>query len=232
MLAIFTGALAWKTRSLAEETKVLSRKTADVAEQTRLLGHRTDEVASATHDLAEQTASVAVHSLAEAEATVALSTESQRDRELAWRPILRVEMGSNERNETNGTLDNGRWWQMLRITNLGNGPALDCFWLKKRDNKWAIVEGFDLDADGVYLSRIESNDGAGNFPIGIIDPPPTEQGRGGQGEAVMCEDVLGTRWRFLPGFPPERYRPGTPNPPEWARSVYAWHRSGVKDAGD
>ncbi|HVB01521.1 MAG TPA: hypothetical protein VNE42_09715 [Acidimicrobiales bacterium] len=194
--------------------------TAIMASGTLYLAFKTRKLADATIEMASETKKVAEASKHEADATLALALEAQRDRELAWRSIVRVV----DRNF--GTISNPE----LRLENLGSGPALDVVWLRLDNPRWTFVDDVDLKAGSEIQVPINSDrDTAGGFPIGIIDPIEDGKGRKRPHEAILCEDLLGTRWRFLPGWPPERYRLGDPNPPRWAMSPFAWRRSGITE---
>lgn len=159
---------------------------------------------------AEQTARAAQ---AEADATMQLAQEARKDRELAWRPHLDISMSQTAALPDCDSID-------VAVTNVGNGPALDCrIWLYAT-NRWAWRDVKPLAAQQrlqlLEPIRISHQGGPHPFPEGMFDPPPDGRPHHGPWVTVVtCTDVLGNRWRFMNGQQPERIWLDHPRPPLW-----------------
>ena len=155
----------------------------------------------------------------EADATTDLARQAREDRELAWRPHLGIEVP---------TYSNGPGQDLVTavITNVGNGPAIDCaFWTYRGEMeaavyRWGQSSGFQLAASQTKPLDPVPRDPAGVapvFPEGLFDPP--EGGSHGSHVVyvVTCTDLLGNTWRFVQGHRPEMVRADDPSPPRWMK---------------
>jgi len=184
-----------------------------VAGGTIILAFFTWRAAEASRSAAEATGRAAEAAQIEAEATVQLAQEAREDRELAWRPHLGVLMGQPSAAPDFDSID-------VTVTNVGNGPALDCrVWLYATNRwTWRDVEPLATQQqlplpEPIWVPHFG---GLPPFPQGMFDPPPG--GRPHHGSWVLvatCTDVLGNRWRFMNGQQPERIHSNDPHPPPW-----------------
>lgn len=174
-----------------------------VAAGTLSLAGVTAWLAFKTRDLARSAARQAQAASEEAEATNQLANEARRDRELIWRPILSVEVGSPTVGEH--TYDEGD----VRISNVGTGPALNCAYASWTPDgassgftpRHCFVRGFDLGNAGSPITW------------SLFVPPPGSNDR--LRRVLVCSDIFGNRYRFGSGEIEISPR-GNENPPEWA----------------
>jgi hypothetical protein len=145
----------------------------------------------------------------EAEATHRLADEARTDRYLAWAPVLASEF-----------LGHSTIGERVRVKNIGSGPALNCVFFSEQAGRLGVSAKFSLSSGEkreiecdrtLAIESIDYPAGIGT-PLGGPLPKATEVVR-----VLICSDVLGRRWRFLEGWPPESVDPrdGT-ELPNWA----------------
>ena len=186
-----------------------------VAGGTLILAIFTWRAAAASRRAAEATDQAAGAAKVEAEATVRLAKQAREDRELAWRPHIAIEVPDHRQGPEQDAVT-------ATITNVGNGPAIDCtFWAYRGDThtqRWGWQGGIALRSS---QSRLIENmllgppGTAPRFPEGIFDPPTASVHRSPKVYVVTCTDLLGNTWHFVQGHRPEWVRPDDP-PPGWA----------------
>jgi hypothetical protein len=167
-------------------------------------------VASATFLLAIFTLITALAAKKEANATKDLAEEAREDRELAWRPCL--DFGPTIQASVNGADQ-----YTFTVTNLGGRPAIACVCIVHQGGLQGSPPTFSLRRDEPTELKAQVSTHVGpDFPLEVFDPP---NGRPPEplSIVVLGKDVLGNRWRFLRGFPPDGpIRKNDPNPPRWA----------------
>lgn len=156
----------------------------------------------------------------EGRATLAIASDTHRDRELAWRPVLTWERpgmtpASTARPAATETL--------VVIKNVGSGPAIACEYVSRDHGRHAYRRGFSLRAgEVVELSLGASEPPWQHEPPGLFDPTtrarPTARAPKRM-QVLMCSDILGRRWRFFEDLPPEEVTTDDPSPPPWAAST-------------
>lgn len=183
---------------------------------TLVLAGVTAWLAKRTHEMAAEAKEQASAALREAEATERLAIEASTDRQLAWRPNVGIEAGTTVSSSKQNTAT-------VTLTNVGNGPALDCtIWSYRGDTQlWGYFDNFLLGPHesrtvGVQLSQTVPNR---SFPLGMFDPPPGFHHKSQWIYVVTCRDVLDNRWRFMAGFPPDVVQPGQVSPPGWTSAM-------------
>jgi hypothetical protein len=200
--AIFTGVMAARTHRLADETKEMAGETKRVAEST-------ERQAKATEDLV---------------------TESQQDRVLSWSPYpVFVLNGSalNEVEDAPGPLPAGRGLaQQITINNVGRGHAQRCYYFaceRTNVNFWCFARVDAIRGEGT-TGPINTTPQYSQTPTYLLELMPYEKGRVGESwTALLCEDVLGNRIRFIgDDWSRNVWRVGDPDPPQWAISPLLW----------
>jgi hypothetical protein len=171
--------------------------------------------AVATKHLTEKTDALSGHTKTLADETQKLGQHAQLDREMRYRPYVVANL-ENFMGMT-GQVTRPMWAAVLH--NAGEGPALDCSVAFVGDRgEFGSVRGFALDPHEHWRSpdllTVEVT-----HPEGIFSPPPgTSEPALAKPLVVVCTDVLGIRWRFLDGLPPEPWRPTSDEPaPPWTR---------------
>lgn len=159
---------------------------------------------------------VAQASKDEAGATGQLAREATEDRALAWRPHLAIEA---PRQFVSSEVVSAT----IELSNVGNGPAVDCtvwaYW--SNHERWGVIRHLTLAARSSQTIGIHSNTHPGlAFPEGIFDSMDGGDHEWPDVYVAACRDVLGNRWRFIRGFPPEMVNAGEREPPLWTR----WYR--------
>ncbi len=153
----------------------------------------------------------------EGQATLGIATETHRDRELAWRPVLTWEVtdlatASGGEPEQAGVT--------VVVKNVGNGPAIGCEYVARDRGRCTYHRGFALSAgEVVELSIGASKPPWQQEPQGLFDPATSTRLTGRRPrrmQMLMCSDILGRRWRFFEDFPPESVNSDDLDPPAWA----------------
>lgn len=226
--------LAWRTSNLAGSTDsmatatnttaaatydsvALQREELDAVKEQLKLARGQSELANRQLELAtrqfEQTAEVVKHQLQQPEATAVMAKELQRERELATRPYLTVEVLHPS------YLDD------LVIHNVGRGPALNCTWayLEMPATRWRRSKVFHV-APGTGR-RLRATDIFLNQPgdpifTPLMDPGPlNESGAPYVADVhnLFCQDETGTRlYRFIEGRAGYDVWEGDDPQPSWA----------------
>jgi hypothetical protein len=166
--------------------------------------------AVATRNLTEKTDILGEHTKTLAEETQKLGQHAQLDREMRYRPYV-VPTLENYKVEGN------KRFYTIELHNAGEGPALDCSTAFVGDRgEFGDVRRFVLDPHERH-KFMEITTQPLDHPRGLFNPPPGMSQPGlSKALAVVCTDVLGIRWRFLDGLPPESWRPGSDEPaPPW-----------------
>ena len=154
----------------------------------------------------------------EGQATLGLATETHRDRELAWRPVLTWEVTDPE--GASGGEPAGERTTVVVVKNVGNGPAIGCEYVARDHGRCTYRRGFALSAgEVVELSIGASEPPWEQEPQGLFDPATSTRLTGQRPrrmQVLMCSDILGRRWRFFEDFPPESVDGDDVDPPPWA----------------
>lgn len=148
----------------------------------------------------------------EAAATQQLASEAQRDRELVYQPVLDI--------KSPGTASGSR---SVEIKNIGGGPALNVRCYFRDEDGWGQSDrSLSLPARSAERILVPRSS-MGSSPDDLFDSPAGVASCSKSLVVVAVgEDVLGNRWRFLPGFQPEGpVRRDDPAPPAWARILAA-----------
>jgi len=162
-----------------------------VAGGTIVLAFFTQRAAAARRNAAGATKKAAEAARDEADATVKLAQEAREDRELAWRPHLGVLLGKPAAGPDFVSIE-------TTVTNVGNGPALDCrIWLYSAD-RWAwrdlepLASRKRLPLPEPFWLRHQG--GPLPVPEGMFDSPQDDQRhRDPQVIVATRTDVLGNR---------------------------------------
>ncbi|SRR6266851_2087362 len=220
-LAFLTHVLARRTNEMAAETKAVGKATGELADQTADMARETASVAEATRLLAEETKAIAAATRDEAEATLAVVKETERDRDLQWRPALSVILWRSQGNIVNE----------LEIVNAGGGPAIGVRYLVRDGRRWAMLAARDIPAGG-QTERASSGEMPGEPDADLFAPPEASADHRGETIAVLlCSDALGRRYRFPYAtgptggrhwYPPEMWTPGSGTSPPWSTPPYLW----------
>jgi hypothetical protein len=162
------------------------------AVETRSLAKKTDTLGEHTKNLADETQKLGQH--------------AQLDREMRYRPYV-VATLARQVDEGKNCLTT---FYDVTIRNAGEGPALDCS-VGFVGDRGEFVSGRNLVLDPrqtwpqTYLVSDLVTTGR---PDGLLSPPAGKsQPALAKPLVVVCTDVLGIRWRFLDGLPPESWRP-------------------------
>src|SRR5208283_1253386 len=137
---------------------------------------------------------------------------AQLDREMRYRPYVVAKL---TRHRQEGTNPSTSW--TIAFHNAGEGPALDCSAAFVGDrgefgsHRDLLLDPHkDLETPHLYTQ-------VSPHPEGLLSPPSGKsQPALAAPLVVVCTDVLGIRWRFLDGLPPESWRPTSDEPaPPW-----------------
>ena len=185
--------------------------TLAVALATLVLAWFTRSAARASAKASQASKRAARAAKREADATVQLAREAAEDRQLAWRPHIDIQIPTS----ASGPDENSA---TLSLTNVGNGPALDCaiwaYWGAYK--RWGVVRGLVLPAHGQVKARVRSGSEPGHaFPVGMLDLPDGSAHPSSEVYVAVCRDVLGNRWRFVAGQQPEEVRVNAETEPPW-----------------
>lgn len=189
----------------------LGAVTAASAAATATAAGFTAWMASKTRDLADATRQ-------DADASRDAVIETQKDRELAHRPVIIVA----------GVTEQGSVPKGVGMRNIGNGPALGCLALVRQigmNDNWHVIQGrVDLTAresSNTTYSLRAANSNMSAF----VDDAHNVRG------AVFCRDILNRRYRFLfrvttfggiETFEVASYRVTDENRPPWVDEVAIW----------
>jgi hypothetical protein len=200
---------------------------------TAVMAKRTHELATKTGSMAEASNNMAAAASKEADAVVAqgevlerqanamaqLAEEARRDRELAWQPLLALEHLGGETQT--GTARRTSFH--VRVTNVGNGPALSCSIYANYEGHWGSWNRFPL-KPGEQRDRAIHLDSAIAFPAELLAakpgtqrPPAIRMTQLPPEFVAVCTDALGRRWRFFPGLPGETVAADDLDPPPWVQ---------------
>ena len=183
-----------------------------VAFATLVLAWFTRSAAQASAHAAQASRQAAMAAEREANATVQLAKEAVEDRQLAWRPHIDIEHPTGRSGPDGNSAT-------LVLRNVGNGPALDCaiwaYW--GGHGLWGVVRHLTLQAHGQRHTTVYSGTEPGHaFPVGMFDLPDGANHSTPDVYVAVCRDVLGNRWRFMPGQPPEVVPVNEAQAPPWA----------------
>ncbi len=145
----------------------------------------------------------------EAKATLDLAEEARKDRQLAWRPIVDVEVHQWLPDSHGDRL-------VVHVTNVGTGPALNCRCFVRRDALYGEGPRFFLKAGETKVGTLEPlSDVDLRRPVFEPEIPTVRMNQLPPVLVAVCSDALDRYWRFRPGRPPESVSAGEPNPPGW-----------------
>lgn len=143
-----------------------------------------------------------------ARATSRMAKAADTDRELAWRPILRV----------TGTGGVQPPW-VIEVSNVGAGPALNCRVAIRRGGAWwRALESLFIPAGGssspIRVDRSFTVDDAVADSFDLV--PPGKQPLN-QATVAVCRDALGHSWRFADRAAPIEVSADEKSPPAWVK---------------
>jgi hypothetical protein len=155
-----------------------------------------------TRSLSKKTGTLSDH-------TKVLADQAQVDTEMRYRPYV-VQSDTPQGNEES------RHWQLF-LRNAGVRPALAySIGFVGEKGEFGQVRSLVLGPGETSVAHTVKTE-AVDHPEGLFNPPPGLSVPGGsRNVAVVCTDVLGTRWRFLNGMTPEPWRADSNEPaPPW-----------------
>ena len=207
------------TEREAKAVEAQAAAATEMAKQNSTLVQATKRQAEAVEEQARAGLGQTAAGQQQAQAAAELVRETQRNRELAYRPHLVIESRTPKPGASYGT--------GYVVKNIGSGPALNCRMAHHefsgeppQHDSWNSPL-FDVGVGGAY----EVTNAPGRWYDNVLDGLP---GDGQTVDACVCEDQFGNRFRFAAGFemrqpqPLDSWRPGNAYE-KWADWYMALH---------